>query len=133
MSDDSTLSMLLEWYVNEVNISRRIGWKHGDAPAVIMNVARFFNDVVGDFPQHRCERWFDRGLRCPFGILEEAGFMIRTGDPPDELPNEPVRSPKGGPKIVTPARNQQVDVMVQAEALVASAAESVPVRAGRSL
>ncbi len=59
--------------------------------------------------------------------------MIRTGDPPDELPNETVRSPKGGPKIVTPARNQQVDVMVQAEALVASAAERVPVRAGRSL
>ncbi len=137
MSDDRTksLELLLEWYVGEINISRRVGWKHGDPPPVVMNVARFFNDLVGDFPQHRCERWFDRGLRCPFGILENAGFVdptVRHGDPPDDVPPNPVRSPTGGPKLVVPGR-KRASALAEAEAVVAASAEKVPVSAGRTL
>ncbi len=121
-----TLELLLQFYVEEINISRRIGWKHGDPPPIVMNVVRFFNEAVGDFPQHRCERWFDKHLRCPFGLFEAAGMVIRTGDPPDDLPNEPRRAPRPVPRLVLPAQRRAM-ALAEAEAVVAAQADKVPV------
>lgn len=129
------LELLLEFYVREINFSRRIGWKHGPPPAPVMNVVGFFNELVGDLSEiHKCAVWERRKLPCPFRVFEEAGIM--KGDPPDDPPpGGGERSPRPAPKVLVPGRRRaEISAIAEAEAVVAASAEKFPVGAtGRSL
>ncbi len=128
------MERLLDWYVEEINISRRIGWKHGPPPPPVMHALNFFNEAVGDLSEiHKCSTWERRKLPCPFRVFEDMGILpVRKGDPPDDAPDVPGDARRPAPKFVTPARRRS-KVLAEAEAVVAAYPERVPVGKGRTL
>ncbi len=78
---------------------------------------------------HRCAVWLRLGMSCPFTGGEDD--EIDAGDPPDDVPRVGVPADQVPPLVLLAARQARGGgVLAQAEAVVAEAAESIPVGVG---
>ena len=71
------LDRVRDWYVKDVNISRRIGWEHGPPPAFVQRIYEFVNDSLSLFERPEKLDAMDMGPRFKL-FLEK---LVETGGP----------------------------------------------------
>ena len=57
------LDRVKDWYVRDINISRRIGWKHGPPPEFVQRIYEFVNEQLFKFETPEKVDAMDMGLR----------------------------------------------------------------------
>ena len=71
------LDRVRDWYVKDINISRRIGWKHGPPPEFVQRIYEFVNDSLALFERPEKLDAMDMGARFQLFIEK----VIETGGP----------------------------------------------------